>query len=158
LDVRFSHEPQILETGGGLRAALPLLGVAPVYTLNPDAVWQGPNPLVLLGKVWNPDLMDALLMCVPVAQVLGHNGTGDFDVDEKGRLKRGSDLVYGGVQILKTDGLHDIAETAFSLNLLWDRMAVCNRLYCCVYPGKWCDVGSPEGITLAESLLEKPDV
>ncbi len=157
-DVQFSHEPQILETGGGLRAALPLLGSDPVYTLNPDAVWQGPNPLTLLGKAWDPDFMDALLMCIPVAQALGHNGAGDFDADEKGRLKRGSSLVYGGVQILKTDGLHDIAETAFSLNLLWDRVAANNRLYCGVYPGKWCDVGRPEGITLAESLLVNPDV
>ena len=158
LGVLLAHEPQILETGGGLRAALPMLGTGPVFTLNPDAVWQGPNPLVTLQSAWNPDLMDALLMCVPVEQAMGHNGAGDFDVDDNGRLQRGSNLVYGGAQILKTDGLGDIPETAFSLNLLWDRMAAKNRLYCCAFPGKWCDVGRPEGIALAESLLAKPDV
>lgn len=157
-DVLFSHEPQILETGGGLRAALPLLGNDPVFTMNPDAVWQGPNPLAMLQEAWNPDLMDALLMCVPVAQAKGHVGTGDFDADESGRLRRGTELVYGGIQILKTEGLHDIAETAFSLNILWDRMTVKNRLYCCIFPGKWCDVGRPEGIILAESLLAVSNV
>ncbi|MCF6233794.1 MAG: nucleotidyltransferase family protein [Rhodobacteraceae bacterium] len=158
LDVLLSYEPQILETGGGLRAALPLLGTGPVFTMNPDAIWQGPNPLDMLLKAWNPDLMDALLMCIPVAQAMGHTGTGDFDTDDMGRLQRGSSLVYGGAQILKTDGLRDIGKTAFSLNLLWDQINENNRLYCCNYPGKWCDVGHPEGIDMAESLLAKSDV
>ena len=156
--MHLSHEPQILETGGGLRAALPLLGTNPVFTINPDAVWQGPNPLVSLQHAWNPVSMDALLMCIPVAQAKGHSGTGDFDADDNGRLKRGSTLVYGGVQIVKTDGLRDIAETTFSLNLLWDRIAARNRLYCAVYPGNWCDVGQPKGIALAEEMVAKSDV
>jgi hypothetical protein len=56
--VAISHEPgPILETGGGLKQALPLLGAAqggPVMTLNPDAVWRGPNPLALLQAAWDP--------------------------------------------------------------------------------------------------------
>ncbi|CAG0911986.1 unnamed protein product, partial [Cyprideis torosa] len=64
--IDFSIEtPDILETGGGLRAALPLLGNGPVYTMNTDAIWKGPNPLTLLRDAWNPDDMDALLICIP---------------------------------------------------------------------------------------------
>ena len=45
-DVALSHEaPLVLETGGGLKHALPLLGDGPVFTLNTDAVWAGVNPL-----------------------------------------------------------------------------------------------------------------
>ena len=61
--ILFSHEtPDILETGGGLRHALPLLGRGPVFTMNTDAVWRGPNPLTLLAEAWNPDRMDAILI------------------------------------------------------------------------------------------------
>ena len=72
------EDPEILETGGGLRAALPMLGADPVFTLNTDAIWSGPNPLTLLQKAWDPSRMDALLMCVPVARTVGHIGSGDF--------------------------------------------------------------------------------
>ncbi|NOD93914.1 NTP transferase domain-containing protein [Ruegeria sp. HKCCD4884] len=147
------EEPEILETGGGLRAALPLLGTDPVFSLNTDAIWSGPNPLTLLQKAWDPTRMDALLMCVPIAQATGHTGDGDFSADADGRITRGPGLVYGGAQIVKTDGLHAFPQSAFSLNLLWNQMHDQNRLFAIEYPGRWCDVGRPEGIALAEGLL-----
>ena len=152
--VLLSHEqPEILETGGGLRAALPLLGPGPVFTMNTDAIWSGPNPLELLQAAWDPARMDALLICVPIAQTIGHTGPGDFKIDPQGRLARGPGHVYGGIQILKTDGLAEIPEKAFSLNVLWDRMQRDGRLYGLQYPERWCDVGRPEGIALAEEML-----
>lgn len=153
-DVLLSREePEILETGGGLRAALPLLGEGPVYTLNTDAIWSGPNPLALLRDVWDPDRMDALLMCVPTGQTIGHSGSGDFTADTDGRITRGPGLIYGGAQIMKTGGLISISEKAFSLNVLWDQMQRQGRLFAAIYPGSWCDVGHPEGIALAERLI-----
>lgn len=151
--VILSHEPDILETGGGLRKALPLLGQGPVYTMNPDVIWRGPNPLSLLRTAWNPAKMDALLMCIPPANTRGHTGAGDFTADADGRIIRGHGLIYGGAQIVKTDGLRDVVQTAFSLNVLWDRMLAHGRLYCVTYPGRWCDVGHPQGIVLAEKML-----
>ncbi len=145
--------PDILDTGGGLRHALPLLGSGPVFTLNTDAVWSGPNPLQLLQTSWAPDRMDALLLCVPVVRAIGRLGAGDFSLQDDGKLSRKGELVYSGAQIVKTDLLHDISEPAFSLNLLWNRMAEAGRLHGLPYPGQWCDVGHPEGITLAEGLL-----
>lgn len=157
--VSLSHEsPAILETGGGLRAALPLLGPDPVLALNPDAVWRGANPLRLLQSLWNPTKMDALLVCIPFKQARGHDGTGDFMLAPDGRLTRGCGLIYGGAQLLKTDGLHAISQTAFSLNLLWDQMAAKGRLYGVSYPGYWCDVGRPKSIALAQDMLGLPDV
>jgi MurNAc alpha-1-phosphate uridylyltransferase len=157
--IAFSLEtPEILDTGGGLRLALPLLGDGPVFTMNTDAVWQGPNPLDLLARAWNPAEMDALLICVPRENAIGHAGAGDFLIDPAGRLSRGPGHVYGGAQIVKTEGLADIPERAFSLNLLWNRMAEAGRLFGLAYPGRWCDVGRPEGIVLAERLLEGGNV
>lgn len=156
--VILSHETDILETGGGLRKALPLLGEGAVYTMNPDVIWRGPNPLEMLRGAWNPDVMDALLMCVPLANALGQSGRGDFTLDPDGRIRRGPGVIYGGVQILKTDRLNGVRETAFSMNVLWDLMLADGRLYGVTYPGRWCDVGRPSGIVLAEEMLAGGDV
>ncbi|MFD2741270.1 nucleotidyltransferase family protein [Sulfitobacter aestuarii] len=150
--------PEILETGGGLRNALSVLGDGPVFTMNTDAIWQGPNPLQLLAHAWEPERMDALLIGIPPEQALGHKSEGDFTLGSDGCLSRGPGLIFGGVQIIKTELLAGIPEKIFSLNLLWDRMLAREALHGLRYPGQWCDVGHPEGIALAESLLERSDV
>ena len=147
------ESPDILETGGGLRAALPLLGPGPVYTMNSDAVWKGPNPLRVLLERWDPSAADALLLCIPKDRAAGHGADGDFLSDESGRARRGPGMVYSGLQIIKPDGLAEIEGRAFSLNVLWDRMLERGRLHAIEYPGQWCDVGMPEGIVAAERML-----
>lgn len=156
--ILLSYEPEILETGGGLRAALPLLGEDPVFTLNPDGIWHGSNPLRLLQDAWRPDEMDALLMCIPTAQAVGFQREGDFDIDVSGRINRGKQVVYGGAQIIKTDKLYNIKPNAFSLNLLWDMMLGQERLFALNYPGQWCDIGNPTGLALAEKMLSQNNV
>jgi MurNAc alpha-1-phosphate uridylyltransferase len=156
--ILFAEEPEILETGGGLKAALPLLGPDPVLTLNSDAIWQGPNPIEALLAAWDPTRMDALMMLIPPKQALGYAGQGDFHMAENGQLTRGHGAIYGGVQILKTEGLSKINQNAFSLNLLWDQMLANGRLFGLTYPGAWCDVGNPDGLKLAEDLIGTKDV
>jgi MurNAc alpha-1-phosphate uridylyltransferase len=155
--IALSHEtPAILETGGGLKAALPLLGGNPVLTLNTDAVWTGANPLSQLIAAWDGARMDGLLLLLPAADAKGHTGIGDFLIDADGRLTRAkgaAGAVYLGAQIVRTDGLSDITTEVFSLNLLWDRMITAGRLFGLIHAGGWCDVGRPEGITQAEALL-----
>lgn len=158
-DIALAHEPdEILDTGGGLRAALPLLGDGPVYTMNTDAVWRGPNPLSLLAGAWDDSRMDAVLLCLPPDQAIGHTGQGDFLLDAEGRVSRGPGLVYSGAQIIRTESLADIPDRAFSLNVVWDRMMAEGRVFGTVYPGTWCDVGHPGGIALAEAMLDAGDV
>ena len=147
--------PDILDTGGGLRNALPLLGPYPVMTTNTDAIWVGPNPFEVLLDAWAPEKMDALLVCIPLENCIGRAGTGDFDLKDTGRLERGKTHVYGGVQILKTDLLSEVPEPAFSMNKIWDQMDASGRLFGVKYPGRWCDIGTPEGIQLAEDLLRQ---
>lgn len=158
-NVAVSHEwPDILDTGGGLRQALPMLGAGPVMTLNPDVLWLGPNPLELLRAAWDPRRMDALLLCLPPQNTLGRKGPGDFTLASDGRLSRGGDVVFGGAQILDPSGLEEIGETRFSLNLLWDRMIAEGRLHGLTYSGTWIDIGHPDGIELAEKALNRADV
>ncbi|WP_299916187.1 nucleotidyltransferase family protein [uncultured Roseobacter sp.] len=150
--------PDILDTGGGLRNALPRLGTAPVFTLNTDAIWIGPSPIAMLQEAWRPEVMDALLVCVPLQNTHSHDGQGDFEIDPQGHLMRGRAHVYGGAQIIKTDRLDEIAEEKFSLNRLWDLMLTEGRIYGLEYPGHWCDVGQPDSIDVAENLLAGQDV
>ena len=152
------ERPQILDTGGGLRNALDLLGDGPVITLNSDAIWKGDNPLADLTHAWEPDKMDALLMTVPLANAIGYQGEGNFVISPTGTATRGPGAVYSGAQIIKPDLLHDITDDVFSLNRVWDMMIEKNSLYALEYNGFWCDVGHPEGIDLAENLLRFNDV
>ncbi|WP_375260193.1 nucleotidyltransferase family protein [Citreimonas sp.] len=144
--------PDILDTGGGLRQALPLLGEGPVFTLNTDAVWRGPNPMDRLAEAWDPATMDALLLCVPLARAHGRRGGGDFTLSD-GCLSRGGDMVYTGAQIVNPDLLADIDGDAFSIRALWDKAQAAGRMRGLAYAGQWCDVGHPDGIGIAEAML-----
>lgn len=150
------EDGEILETGGGLRAAMPLLGASPVITLNTDAVWSTRTALSDLAAAWQDDRMDALLLLAPVQNTRGYAGQGDFLLDGQGRISRAvgqPGLVYLGAQIIRTDLLDSFPQPVFSLNLLWDRMIAEGRAYGLIYSGQWCDVGRPEGIATAERML-----
>lgn len=153
--VRLSREStEILDTGGGLRAALPLLGASVCHTLNTDAVWAGPNPLALLREGWRGG-PGALLLVVPVSRVRGRTAPGDFSMDKDGALCRGGDLVYTGAEIIDTAALDAVPERVFSLSRVWDALTGQGRLHGVVYPGHWADVGHPGGIAEAEDMLAR---
>ncbi|MDJ0826215.1 MAG: nucleotidyltransferase family protein [Rhodobacter sp.] len=156
--VRALHEPVLLDTGGGLRNAATTLGAPPYVTLNSDAVWVGPNPVPTILQAWDPASMDALLVVVPRNRAISHPGEGDFRVDAAGRLRRGTDVVYTGLQIIDPALLDRIEEQVFSLNLAWDLIGARGRLFGHLYDGIWCDVGQPESISAAEHVLAERDV
>ena len=152
-DIAISAETDtILDTGGGLKKAVPLLGGGAVYTLNTDAAWTGPNIFATLGAAWDPALMDALLLLVPTGRACGHSG-GDFDLGGDGRLTRGASHVYTGAQIINSDIVASHPGRVFSLNAIWNYVAAAGRLWGVVHSGGWCDVGRPESIPLAEAML-----
>jgi N-acetyl-alpha-D-muramate 1-phosphate uridylyltransferase len=151
-----SQEPVRLETAGGLRAALPLLGPGPVFTLNADVVWRGANPLAALAAAWREG-MGALLCLVSQAGAVGHDGPGDFHLAGGGRLRRrdgtAAPFVYAGAEIIDPAALDGFPEGPLSLNPVWDRLASQGRLHGIVHRGGWVDVGRPAGIALAEAEL-----
>ncbi len=155
-DVTFSDESAaLLETGGGLKAALPLLTGRAVYTMNTDAVWSGSNPLTELADAWDPEKMDALLLLSRGEDAIGYRGAGDFDLGPDGRLTRRGPHVYTGVQILDRNCLGQVAEQAFSLNRVWDRISEKGRLFGVCHKGGFCDVGRPDSIALAEAHMRE---
>ncbi|MFN3935943.1 MAG: nucleotidyltransferase family protein [Gemmobacter sp.] len=153
-DVVLSWErDRILDTGGGLRAALPLLGPGPVPTLNTDAVWTGDNPVAQLISSWDGGRMAALLLLGRPELLAGRDGPGDFDLGADGRIVRGGTLVYLGAQIIDGGSLYSIPDRVFSLNRVWDNLIAEGRAFGIIHRGGWCDVGHPEGIVAAEAML-----
>lgn len=161
LEVLISDErSQLLETGGGMVKAAPLIGDPTFLVVNSDNLWvDGPvDAIRLLGQRWDETEMDALLLVVPLARAHCHGGQGDFHMDPMGRLSRRkpgkvAPFVFTGIQIVSQRLLADAPEGPFSTNILWDRAIAAGRCFGVVHQGLWFDVGTPQAILRTEALL-----
>jgi MurNAc alpha-1-phosphate uridylyltransferase len=154
---------KLLDTGGGIVKALPLLGDAPFFVLNSDSFWidEGEPALARLARAWDDRRMDCLLLLSRLDRTVGYDGTGDFTMDENGRLARrrdrpGEALAYIGGYLVHPRLLHGEPLRAFSMNLLWDRAIATGRLFGLVHGGRWIHVGTPASIAGAEAALAGP--
>jgi MurNAc alpha-1-phosphate uridylyltransferase len=162
LEILVSDErEQLLETGGGLVRALPMIDVDPFLVVNSDNLWVdgAVDSLRLLAANWDEARMDALLLLVPLARAHCHKGQGDFHMSAGGALKRRkpggvAPFVYTGVQMVSKRLLAgELPEGPFSTNILWDRAIAKGRLYGAVHEGLWFDVGAPPNIRRTEEIL-----
>jgi MurNAc alpha-1-phosphate uridylyltransferase len=161
LDIAISDEREkLLETGGGLIKALPLLGEDPVLTVNSDNLWvDGPTDAIsLLANRWDDAEMDALLLLVPLARANCHSGKGDFHMDAGGRIARRkpgriAPFVFTGVQLISKRLLVDPPSNSFSTNIFWDRAIAAGRAFGVAHQGLWFDVGTPGAIAKTEAIL-----
>jgi MurNAc alpha-1-phosphate uridylyltransferase len=151
----------ILDTGGGIARALPLLGEAPFFVINSDSFWvdEGEPALDRLRAAWDDAKMDCLLLLCPLARTVGYDGHGDFVRGDDGRLSRrgaapGTPLAYIGGYLVAPRLFKDAPAGRFSMNLLWDRAIAAGRLFGIEHRGRWLHVGTPEAIPLAEAALK----
>lgn len=151
---------ELLETGGGVKKALPLLGSAPFFHVNSDSLWSeaAGSAMTAMRQAWEPDAMDMLLLLAKRETAIGFDGAGDFFHDAECRLTRrgtapSAPYVYAGVAILKPELFADTPDGAFSLNLLFDRAIAARRLFGFVLDGQWLHVGTPEAIAPAEAAF-----
>ena len=162
LQVAISDERSLLlETGGGMVRAGPLIDCDPFLVVNSDNLWvDGPaDTLKLLASHWDAEKMDALLLLVPHARAANHGGMGDFHLGRTGRLRRRersrvAPFVYTGIQMVAKRLLRDAPDGPFSTNILWDRAIEEGRCYGAVHQGLWFDVGTPQAIKATELILE----
>jgi MurNAc alpha-1-phosphate uridylyltransferase len=150
----------LLETGGGLRKARPLLGDDPIWVANIDAVWIEASGSVLghMAGLWNPETMDALLLVAPMTKTLGFDGPGDFFLDDaahigfRGEAAR-APYAFAGVQITKPQVVDAQPIESFSLRRVWRPLAAARRMSGAVLDGLWMHVGDPEALVAAEQAL-----
>lgn len=159
--VRISREPdRPLDTGGGVTAALDLLGDRPFYALNGDVFWlDGYVPaLKRLADAWDPERMDALLLVARTSDAIGYAGLGDFMIDIEGRARRRQELevapfAFTGIQILHPRLFKYAPDGPFSLNLLYDQAEAGGRLFALPHDGMWFHLSTPHDLLTAEGEL-----
>ena len=154
------ERPRLLDTGGGVAKALPLLGPGPFYHLNSDSFWiEGARPnLDWLAAGWNDATMDGLLLLAPTVKAIGYSGKGDFRLDPTGRLSRRGErdvvpFAYAGAAILHPRLFEGCPDGPFSLNLLFDKAIETERLHGVRMDGLWLHVGTPDAIGWAEMSI-----
>ena len=161
LGISFSWEKdERLETGGGVKQALDMLGPSPFWVINSDSLWlNGPTSMMeRMHRVWDDKRMDGLLLLHSTVDAYGYNGFGDFNAESDGLLSRRQDQevtpwLFTGIQILHPRLFKDAPEGAFSLNLLYDQALENNRLFGMVHDGEWFHVGTADGLADAEEYM-----
>ena len=149
----------LLETGGGVVRALPMLGKAPFIVANSDTFFieGASNNLARLVEAFEPDRMDGLLLLAPTVEAVGYDGRGDFELSPSGTLRRRMErtiapFVYAGCAVFSPRAFEDAPEGRFSLNVIFDRLLDSGRLFGLRLDGIWLHVGTPDAIGAAERV------
>ncbi len=149
-----SRENEILETGGGVKNALPLLGDAPFFVINSDVIAiDGDTPtLEKLARNFDADTMDAMLLLHKLEDAIGYDGAGDFFMDD-GKLRRRVEgetapLVFTGIQILHPRLFENSPDGKFSLNIFYKDL---KRIGAIIHDGSWLHIGDKQGLEQAEN-------
>ena len=151
---------ELLDTGGGVVRALPLLGEKPFFHVNSDTIWiEGVTPnLSRLAAMFDPAQMDGVVLLAATAASIGYDGRGDFAMAPDGRLKRRAErevvpFVYAGAAVLSPSLFAGVPAGAFSLNRMFDRAIETGRLFGLRLEGTWMHVGTPAAIQAAEAAI-----
>ncbi|WP_395022304.1 nucleotidyltransferase family protein [Dongia sp.] len=160
IEIVYSEEKEILETGGGTKKALPLLGDDPFFVVNAKIIWLNgrEDALHRLAKAWDPERMDSLLLLQPTVTAIGYDGPGDFLMDQEGKLKRRPEwevapFLYSGVNITHPRLFEASPDGAYSVNLLWNRAIEQGRLHGIRHDGEWYHVSTPQHLREVEREL-----
>ena len=157
--IEFSRERTLLDTGGGVANALPLLDQC-FYVVNSDVLWLDTklSALARLARAFDPERHDAVLLLARTTRAIGYAGLGDFMLDQAAMLRRRRESevaphLFAGIQILQRSLFDGAPNGAFSMNPLWDKAIAAGRVRGLVHDGEWFHVGSPEGLALTEARL-----
>lgn len=158
----YLHEPQLLDTGGGIANALAAgaIGPGPFFAINGDSLWfDGAEPaLHRLARAFDPRAMDALLLLLPVDRAIGYQGRGDFLLDESGRLSwpgegEGTRLVFLGVQLLHPRLLEPFGQGCFGMRPVWQAAIEAGRAFGLCHDGRWFHLSTPADLAVAEDSV-----
>lgn len=159
LNFKISEEPEPLETGGGLKRALPLFGSEPIFTINSDILWSddGQSALDRLADSWDDAKMDFLLLAQSKSTAIGHDKGEDHLFIKRentiGWNEQASPYIIAGIGILHPRVLMDAPDGKFTVKVLWHEAMKQNRLKCLPHCGRWFQTGTIADIEKAEKVM-----
>jgi len=157
--IEISHEAELLDTGGGVAAALPLLDEA-FFVVNSDVFWLDgrESALARLAAAFDPESTDAVLLLQRTSTAVGYEGCGDYLLDEEGKPCRRAEreavpFLFAGLQVLHRRAFSGISDRVFSLVRLFDQAERAERLRAVVHDGEWFHIGTPQGLAATRERL-----
>jgi len=157
--IEISHETELLDTGGGVARALPLLDDV-FFVVNSDLLWLDGQDRTLqrLATAFDPERMDAILLLQRTVTAVGYEGSGDYLIDASGYPHRRGEreiapFLFAGLQLLHSRAFAGISDRVFSLVRIFDRAEEARRLQAIVHDGEWYHIGTPQGLAATRERL-----
>lgn len=157
--IEISREAELLGTGGGVAAALPLLDEV-FFVVNSDVFWLDGKDAALrrLATAFDPERSDAVLLLQRTVTAVGYEGGGDYLIDPSGRLHRRGEreiapFLFAGLQLLHRRVFTGVSDRVFSLVRLFDHAEEAGRLRAVVHDGEWYHIGTPQGLAATRERL-----
>ena len=157
--IEISHETELLDTGGGVARALPLLDDV-FFVVNSDLLWLDGQDRTLqrLATAFDPERMDAILLLQRTVTAVGYEGSGDYLIDASGYPHRRGEreiapFLFAGLQLLHSRAFAGISDRVFSLVRIFDRAEEAGRLQAIVHDGEWYHIGTPQGLAATRERL-----
>ena len=149
-------ETERLETGGGIKNALPYLDNI-FFASNTDSIICNVDLSIKKMQDMFDNTMDGLLLLVPKINATGYIGTGDFSLNTDGTIVRNSngEYVFSGVQILRKSAFNETPNGAFSLNILYNTLLKKGKLKGCIHYGGWYHISTPSDVEKANTLCKQ---
>lgn len=159
----FSDEQEALETGGGIKNALPKMENNAFLVINSDALWidaPGQDLLKNMIDAWDESKYDMMLMLQPINKAYGVSQNGDYNIVDGRPVRRTSPdakvpYLYGGVLICHPRIFDPEPNGKYSLIRIFDRLQQENRLGAYIHSGEWFHVGDPHAREVAEEKIAK---
>lgn len=154
--LKVNREDTLLDTGGGVKAALPMLSSEPFFVMNTDAFWPAGSDQPLgrmLTRYQGGD--DIVLLCAQPSRAHGFSRSHDFCLDPAGLITRdyGAPVIYAGVALMGRGPFDATPDGPFSLNLMFEAALERETLKGVVLDAPWFHVGDAAGLALAEQAL-----
>lgn len=146
-----------LDTGGGIKRALPLLETDPFLVMNADSFWPlgRDKPLARMLGRFDADATDMVLLCVHPRDAVGFRRSHDFCLDPRGRITSdsGAPVIYAGVALVARKVFEGAADNVFSLYGLIERGLADGRLAGVALDAPWFHAGDPDSVAKSEDML-----
>lgn len=158
--LKVSREDELLNTGGGIKRALPMLHSDPILVMNTDAFWPAGSdtPITrMLARFADPKA-EMILLCVHPRDATGFARSHDFCLSPSGEITRdyGAPVIYGGVALMGKALFDSTPDGAFSLNEIFEQCLERETLYGVALDAPWFHIGDPAALAEAERRLAPP--